>query len=158
MSNAPGPEAKIERATCNYARKHDVLAIKLSDPHFNGLPDRMFISRQGVIAFVEFKRQGGKPTALQERVMRDLVNRHCDTFIIDSADSGKQLIDAIQDVRKWQFWLYSYTTVPTTDSPVPRVLPQVPGASPGSLPGTPGVDALARHGARQNGGDTDVDC
>ena len=48
-------EKNIEVNIVNYAKKHDLFCIKLTSPSRIGMPDRMFISKDGEVFFIEFK-------------------------------------------------------------------------------------------------------
>ncbi len=58
-------ESTIERTVCAWTKERGILVIKISGPSQKGVPDRLFL-RGGKTAFVEFKRPGGKTTALQD--------------------------------------------------------------------------------------------
>ena len=61
----PGPrvmlEKDIERAVCDYAKAKGMLVYKFTSPARSAVPDRLLISRTGLIVFIEFKRPGARP-------------------------------------------------------------------------------------------------
>lgn len=87
-----GPEAKIERAVCDYAKGKGWLAYKFTSPGKRAVPDRMFL-RDGTALFVEFKAPGKKPTVLQSHEHERLRAAGFWVFVIDNADEGKALFD-----------------------------------------------------------------
>src|SRR5699024_11553316 len=79
-NNAQVIESAIENHLKDIAEKHNVLCIKAISSSYNGIPDRILIGRhtktnEGVTAFVEVKRPGSKPRALQRHVLNTMV-RH----------------------------------------------------------------------------------
>ena len=52
-------ENDLENICCNYAREHNIIAVKLEKNGHTGIPDRVFIKRGGGSIFVEFKKPGG---------------------------------------------------------------------------------------------------
>lgn len=84
-------ESTIERAVCAYAKAKGCLVMKLAGPNQKGQPDRMFIYR-GKVLFIEFKAPGKKPTALQEKWLRDLVAQEMHAEWCDDIEDGKALI------------------------------------------------------------------
>ena len=60
-------EKQIEAAVCKYAESQGFLQFKFSSPGHWAVPDRIFFGDLNCVFLIEFKRQGGKPTAAQER-------------------------------------------------------------------------------------------
>ena len=88
-----GPEAKIERAVCDYARRLGCYTRKFKSTSQRGVPDRLFISTTGRCFFIEFKALGKKPTALQMREIA-LINANMGSaHWADSVDSAKKIIE-----------------------------------------------------------------
>lgn len=59
-------ESKIERKVVEFCRKNGLLTFKFASPSNRGVPDRIIIHK-GKVMFLELKRPGNTPTALQER-------------------------------------------------------------------------------------------
>jgi len=59
-------ESVVELALVREANKHGVMCLKFVSPSCAGVPDRILLAT-GKVGFVELKRPGGKPTALQLR-------------------------------------------------------------------------------------------
>ena len=93
-------EKSIEGAAARYARSVGVLTYKFSSPAQRGVPDRIFIGPMGTI-FMEFKRPGGKPTALQQHHI-DGINKVAGPFNsttscwVDSVEAAKVRINTIK--------------------------------------------------------------
>lgn len=97
-----GPEAKIETASCDYARRLGCYTRKFKSTSQRGVPDRLFISNTGKVFFIEFKALGKSPTALQLRELA-LINSSMGELInskmgsahwADSLESAKEIIDS----------------------------------------------------------------
>ena len=85
-------ESTVESAICAYARSKGVTTQKQNGMHNRGKADQLLM-RNGVAAFLEIKRPGEKPTALQ---LRYLKQRSDDGFAAgwaDTVEMGKQFID-----------------------------------------------------------------
>lgn len=67
-------EKDIEQTVVDWAKAHGFLALKVTFTE-NGYPDRLFISPSGHTIFIEFKRPGEVPRALQSFRIADLVKR-----------------------------------------------------------------------------------
>lgn len=62
--SAHGPESIIERQLVAFCYKHGLRCYKFVSPANRGVPDRMILGH-GNVLFMELKRWGQKPTALQ---------------------------------------------------------------------------------------------
>jgi hypothetical protein len=86
-------EKDIEAKVCEYAKTKNVLVYKFTSPNRMAVPDRMLIRPDGHIWFVEFKREGAKPTPAQEREHHRLRQHKVSVFVIDNVEEGKLMID-----------------------------------------------------------------
>ncbi len=86
-------EKDIERKVVAYCQRHGYYCRKLSTPGCRGVPDRM-IAKGGLVLFLELKRPGEKPTALQEYEMDSLTKAGLKA---DWADSYELAIAHIED-------------------------------------------------------------
>ena len=87
-------ERDIESKVRKYARDMGFLVYKFTDPTQVGVPDRIFISPQGRLFFVEFKAPGKKPRANQIAEFKRLQAHGQYVYIIDDLERGKRLIDS----------------------------------------------------------------
>lgn len=94
----PPRESAIESAVVRYARRHGVRSIKLGGMHDRGKPDRMFLYK-GRVLFMEMKRLGGKPTALQLKWQEDLTEAGFVSLIVDTIKDGMEAIDEMRGER-----------------------------------------------------------
>lgn len=91
-------EKDIERAVCDYAKKQfKMLCYKFTSPACRSVPDRMFITKTGVVFFIEFKRLGQKPTAAQEVEIAKIRVRGVLVFVVDNVDMGKQVVNQMSE-------------------------------------------------------------
>jgi hypothetical protein len=61
-------ESKIEKKVVEWCRKNGVLNYKFASPSNRGVPDRVLMFK-GKVMFLELKRPGNEPTALQDMNM-----------------------------------------------------------------------------------------
>lgn len=88
-------EKIIEGKVNAYAQSKGFLVYKFTSPARRAVPDRIYISPKGTVVFVEFKREGQKPTPPQEREHHRLRMQNVSVFVIDNVDDGKAMVDAI---------------------------------------------------------------
>jgi hypothetical protein len=86
-------EKIIENKVVHHAKSKRWLAYKFTSPSCRGVPDRMFISPDGNVLFIEFKRKGHLPTALQEKKIKELRDHKMKVVIVDNIEQGIALID-----------------------------------------------------------------
>lgn len=86
-------EKVIESKVVAYAKEKGFLAYKFNSIANRAVPDRIFISPNGTIGFIEFKQKGKLPTKLQSRIMENLMDRGVRVRVIDDIILGKEAID-----------------------------------------------------------------
>lgn len=86
-------EKIIENKVVHHAKSKGWLAYKFTSPSCRGVPDRMCISPDGEVLFIEFKRKGHLPTSLQEANIKELRDHSMNVVIVDDIEQGKALID-----------------------------------------------------------------
>ena len=86
-------EKQIETKVCDYAKTKNVLVYKFTSPARAAVPDRLFITPDGRMFFVEFKREGQKPTPAQDREHNRLRGSNVNVFVVDNVEQGKSVID-----------------------------------------------------------------
>lgn len=86
-------EKQIEKKVCDYAKTKGMLVYKFTSPARASVPDRLLITPDGEVFFIEFKRQGGKPTEGQVREIARLKQQNVTVDIIDNVEDGKQFVD-----------------------------------------------------------------
>lgn len=88
-------EKQIETKVCDHAKTKNVLVYKFTSPARAAVPDRLFIGPTGRVWFIEFKREGQKPTPAQEREHARLRGHNVSVFVIDDVEQGKAVVDAM---------------------------------------------------------------
>lgn len=86
-------EKQIERSVCDYAKERGMLVYKFTSPERAAVPDRLFITPKGKVWFIEFKREGAKPTAPQSREHGRLRGHGVAVFVVDAVDKGRTAVD-----------------------------------------------------------------
>lgn len=79
-------ERKLEAYFSAACKKRSLLTLKLNVRFARGWPDRIVPLKSGGVLWVELKRPGGKLSALQEKVHKDLFNLGHDVYVIDSKE------------------------------------------------------------------------
>lgn len=77
-------------------KKAGGIAVKFVSPSFDGMPDRLVLLPDGVIAFVELKAPGKAPRPLQlarRRLLRSLGFR---VYVIDSTEQIGGMLDELR--------------------------------------------------------------
>ena len=101
MSNDDPLEKVIERKVCKVASERGILTYKFTSPARALVPDRLFLAPipdflQPIIAeyvrFVEFKRAGKKPTAIQAREHDRLRALGFTVDVVDSVTDGNEVV------------------------------------------------------------------
>lgn len=82
-------EKDIEGRCCALAEKAGWYQRKITSPGHNGMPDRLFIKRHRAnakprVVFIEFKKPGKKPRALQEVEHRELLATGVEVHVCDN--------------------------------------------------------------------------
>ena len=88
----PPLEKDIERKIGDFAKKNGCLYYKFTSPARRAVPDRMIITPQGVIGFLEVKAKGKKPTLLQLNEIIKLTKQNCNATWCSSVEEGCQFI------------------------------------------------------------------
>ena len=88
-------EKQIEAKVCDYAKARGWLTYKFTSPSHAGVCDRLFISPMGKCVFIEFKREGQKPTAAQAREHERLREQKVSVFVVDNVKDGQTIVDVM---------------------------------------------------------------
>jgi len=90
-------ESSIEQSVCRYAKQRGFLVYKFTSPAQRGVPDRLFVNKNGVTGFIEFKAPGNRPTELQMHHLNLLRVQGAFAEWCDSVAEGKRLIDELAE-------------------------------------------------------------
>ncbi len=88
-------EKYIERELIKGVKAIGGLCLKIFNPYYRGLPDRLVILPDGITVWVELKTKGKKPTGLQRRAHEVLRQRNQTVLIIDSFDGLANFLKSI---------------------------------------------------------------
>ena len=92
-------EKAIEQKLTLMVKKQGGIAVKFVSPSFAGMPDRLVLLPDGLIAFVELKAPGKRPRPLQKarhRLLRSLGFR---VYVIDKPEQIGGMLDELQTTR-----------------------------------------------------------
>lgn len=87
-------ESTTEARAIEYAKGCGIWQRKFKSANNRGVPDRIFITPQGVVFFIEFKKPKKKARVQQKLVideMRD--NYNAQVFITDDIEEARTIID-----------------------------------------------------------------
>ena len=88
-------EKQLENKLRMAIKKAGGIAPKFVSPGFDGMPDRLILLPDGIIAFVELKAPGKKPRPLQlarHRLLRSLGFR---VYVFDSEEQIGELLNEL---------------------------------------------------------------
>jgi hypothetical protein len=85
-------ESQIERKVCKWAKEKGILSYKFVSPQNSGVPDRMFIGPSGHVVFIEFKKPGGKLSALQIRTLDTMMRHRATVGVYDNFDGATEFL------------------------------------------------------------------
>lgn len=89
-------EKTIERKLTVAVKKAGGIAVKFVYPSFDGMPDRLVLLPDGLIAFVELKTPGKRPRPLQEARHRLLRSLGFKVYVIDKPEQIGGMLDELQ--------------------------------------------------------------
>lgn len=84
QSSMNNSEKYLERKLVERVKAIGGMCVKIHNPYYRGLPDRLIILPDGGIVWVELKTLGKKPTKLQELAHEELRKRKQVVYVIDS--------------------------------------------------------------------------
>lgn len=88
-------KAAIESDYASGAHEFAILrgwfTFKVESPTMDSLPDR-FYARHGVIIFIEWKKDGEKPTAKQLKRHREMREHGITVYWFDNLEEGKKVL------------------------------------------------------------------
>jgi len=85
-------EKQIERECRKYAESQGWMSLKMSCPGHAGVPDRLFMARNGKIVFVEFKNATGRLSPIQVRM-------------IEQFEKHGHEVQVIRDLHGFKMWV-----------------------------------------------------
>lgn len=88
-------EKEIERRMVQTIKQRGGLCLKFISPSNPGVPDRIVITPQGRIIFVELKTETGLLTKIQEWQINELRKRGVDVRVIKGLGAVKEFIEEV---------------------------------------------------------------
>ena len=92
-------EKTIESKLISEVKKYGGIAVKFVSPSFAGMPDRLVLLSDGLIAFVELKAPGKRPRPLQESRHRLLRSLGFKVYVIDKPEQIGGMLDELRATR-----------------------------------------------------------
>ena len=89
-------EKTVERHLVNGVRKLGGLCYKFVSPGTQGVPDRIIVTAQGRIIFVELKAEHGVLSKIQQYVIEQMRLRHADVRVLYGLAHVKELLAEIE--------------------------------------------------------------
>lgn len=93
-------EASIEDGVVRWAKEQGIKSRKMNGLGNASWPDRMFILPNGIVAFIEFKRPGGEPTALQKDTIEELKRLHQNVIWTDDPVRAKVWLTTLMEMER----------------------------------------------------------
>lgn len=92
-------EKDIESKVCAFAKSLGCIVYKFTSPSRRSVPDRLFITPQGKVFFVEFKRLGQKPTPAQQVEINRIRQMGVYVAVVDNVADGRTIIGEMVNGR-----------------------------------------------------------
>ena len=92
-------EKTIEQKLTMMVKKAGGIAVKFVSPSFDGMPDRLVLLPDGLIAFVELKAPRKRPRPLQEARHRLLRSLGFKVYVIDKPEQIGGMLDELRASR-----------------------------------------------------------
>ena len=88
-------EKDLEKKIVTKAKQLGFLSYKFVSPSTKGVPDRIFINKNGKVFFIEFKSAKGKLTKLQEKKISELTTNKAQVFVVNNEELGLEILTKI---------------------------------------------------------------
>lgn len=88
-------ESSIERKLVDGVKKLGGLCLKFVSPGNPGVPDRVIITKDGRIIFVELKADWGRLEKIQRYRIEEMKKRHADVRVAKGLDEVKALLEEL---------------------------------------------------------------
>ena len=85
-------EKQIEKRLTEMVKERGGLCLKFTAPGMRGAPDRIVITPEGRVIFVELKTVSGRLSKIQERVIRKLRECNADVRTLKGLNDVKRFI------------------------------------------------------------------
>ena len=88
-------ESSIERKLVDGVKKLGGLCLKFESPGSPGVPDRIIITKDGQIIFVELKADWGRLEKIQKYRIEEMKKRHAYVRVVKGLDEVKALLEEL---------------------------------------------------------------
>jgi len=88
-------EKEIERRMCELVRKRGGLSYKFTSPNAPGVPDRIVITPEGNVWFVELKTEIGRMANIQKWQKSELEKRNANVRVVRGWEEAKMFIEEV---------------------------------------------------------------
>lgn len=89
-------ESQIERRLVEGVKRLGGMCLKFVSPGTLGVPDRIIITAEGRVIFVELKTETGRLTKIQRYVIGEMQKRGADARVVKGIDEVKELLAEIE--------------------------------------------------------------
>lgn len=90
----PNPlEKEIEKRVCAFAKSLHCYERKFTSPSRRAVPDRLIITPNGIVFFIEFKRQGELPTMSQTVEIEKIRQHGVPVYVVDNVAEGRRVVE-----------------------------------------------------------------
>lgn len=91
-------ENRVERRLIDGVKTLGGITFKFISPGCAGVPDRVVILPGGAVHFVELKAQGGRASALQQRVLAKLRRMDVTALVLTGIDEVERYLDNLREL------------------------------------------------------------
>lgn len=88
-------ESQIEARLVHGVKARGGLCLKFTSPGSPGVPDRIVITPNGRVCFVELKTETGRLTKIQQWTIREMRDRGAEVFVVKGLAEVKQFLDEV---------------------------------------------------------------
>lgn len=85
-------ESTVEKKARQFAEELGYIQFKFVSPAQPGVPDRLFISHHGHTLYMEFKREGEKPTEKQMKMLKRLRKQNAPCCWVDNIKTARAML------------------------------------------------------------------
>lgn len=89
-------ESTIEKYLVEEIKKLGGMCLKFTSPSTSGVPDRIIITENGKVIFVELKTEKGRLSKIQKYVTGEMMKRGANVRIVKGLAEVKQLLTEIE--------------------------------------------------------------
>ena len=86
-------EKKLESIIAKKAIDLGYLTFKFTSPSNRGVPDRIFINKNGETFYIEFKSPSGRVTTLQKTIFLKFIARNTYIYVVNDIQKGISILE-----------------------------------------------------------------